>query len=105
MLQAYCSEIVEKTVKEFGKITTLVNNAAKQGQVPRARAYVRCACRLSLVASRASLLPHVSVAYAGKAVGAISELSYERVAETFTVNILSFFETSKVRSGATLTTQ
>jgi hypothetical protein len=35
--------------------------------------------------------------HTGKAVGAIHELSYERVSETFTVNILSFFETSKVR--------
>jgi len=59
--KAYCSQIVEDTVKEFGKITTLVNNAAKQG----------------------------------KAVGSLAELDYERVAETFTINILSFFETSK----------
>lgn len=48
-------------VQHFGKITTLVNNAAKQG----------------------------------KAVKDFSELEYERVAETFTINILSFFETSK----------
>jgi len=59
--KAYCSKVVEDTVKHFGKINCLVNNAA----------------------------------YQGKATSGIHELTYERVMQTFTVNIVSFFEVSK----------
>lgn len=58
---SYCSGIVEETVKQLGKITCLVNNAAFQG----------------------------------KSVQSLQELDYARVQKTFTVNIVSFFETSK----------